>query len=124
VFPMLTDAERPTERALLGSRFDRAKASAPTHPHPHLRGSAPWNQVLGPIAALVDRARDAVTARAAADRAPAAPEAPTGDPTTRRPAASRRGPTRQDLYEEARRRGIPGRSKMTKGELEAALHNA
>ena len=32
-----------------------------------------------------------------------------------------RGRTRDQLYEEARRRGIRGRSKMTKAELQAAL---
>ncbi len=32
-----------------------------------------------------------------------------------------RGPTRDQLYEEARRRGIRGRSGMTKAELERAL---
>ena len=32
------------------------------------------------------------------------------------------GPSRAELYAEARRRGIPGRSKMSKGDLEQALH--
>jgi len=37
---------------------------------------------------------------------------------------SHRGPggrTRDQLYEEARRKGVPGRSKMTKAQLERAL---
>ena len=33
-----------------------------------------------------------------------------------------RQPTRAQLYEEAKRRDIPGRSKMNKHELERALH--
>jgi len=33
-----------------------------------------------------------------------------------------REPTRSQLYEEAKRRNIPGRSKMNKHELERALH--
>jgi hypothetical protein len=33
-----------------------------------------------------------------------------------------REPTRSDLYAEAKRRDIPGRSKMNKRELERALH--
>ncbi len=33
-------------------------------------------------------------------------------------------PSRADLYAEARRRNIPGRSKMSKGELKQALHSA
>jgi len=35
---------------------------------------------------------------------------------------SEREPTRSQLYEEAKRRNIPGRSKMSKHELELALH--
>jgi hypothetical protein len=35
---------------------------------------------------------------------------------------SARGPTRAQLYEEAKRRDIPGRSKMNKHDLERALH--
>ena len=38
---------------------------------------------------------------------------------------SHRGPggrTREQLYEEARRRGIPGRSKMTKAQLQRAVN--
>jgi hypothetical protein len=34
---------------------------------------------------------------------------------------SPRGPTRDQLYEEARRRNVRGRSKMTKSQLERAL---
>jgi hypothetical protein len=35
---------------------------------------------------------------------------------------SEREPTRAQLYEEAKRRDIPGRSKMNKHDLERALH--
>jgi hypothetical protein len=38
--------------------------------------------------------------------------------------SSPRGPTRDQLYEEARRRGIRGRSKMTKAELAGAVGRA
>lgn len=38
-------------------------------------------------------------------------------------AGSGDGRTRQELYEEAKRRGIPGRSKMSKAQLESALHS-
>lgn len=33
-----------------------------------------------------------------------------------------REPTRSELYEQAKRRNIPGRSKMNKSDLERALH--
>jgi hypothetical protein len=36
--------------------------------------------------------------------------------------SGRREPTRSQLYAEAKRRNIPGRSKMNKSELERALH--
>jgi hypothetical protein len=36
-------------------------------------------------------------------------------------AASDDGPTYDELYEEARKRGLKGRSKMSKTELERAL---
>jgi hypothetical protein len=39
-----------------------------------------------------------------------------------RHAAKGRGATRKELYAEARRRNIPGRSKMSKSQLERALH--
>jgi hemerythrin superfamily protein len=57
--PMRTavDAER---RAQLGRLYEKAKVAAPTHPHPSAPDSPPGNMVLGPVAALVDRARDAI----------------------------------------------------------------
>jgi hemerythrin superfamily protein len=51
------DAER---RATLGERYEKAKAAAPTHPHPKAPDTPPGNMALGPIAALVDRFRDAM----------------------------------------------------------------
>ena len=47
------------QRRMMGERYERAKASAPTHPHPHAPNTPPGNVVLGPIAALADRIRDA-----------------------------------------------------------------
>ncbi|MGK9235832.1 hypothetical protein KXS07_29230 [Inquilinus limosus] len=48
------------------------------------------------------------------------------DRTMRRQTARKRtdgaGKSRSELYAEAKRRNIPGRSKMSKGELERALH--
>lgn len=41
---------------------------------------------------------------------------------TARKGADGAGKSRNELYAEARRRDIPGRSKMSKGELERALH--
>lgn len=58
-FMMLTGAVPADQRVELGQRYVKAKDAAPTHPHPHAPDSPPGNVVLGPVAALVDRVRDA-----------------------------------------------------------------
>lgn len=63
VFPMLERTTGGNERQELGARYLKAKANAPTHPHPHSPDTPPGNMVLGPVAALFDRARDAVQHR-------------------------------------------------------------
>jgi hemerythrin superfamily protein len=60
VFPLLETATTVEERKELGARYEKAKDRAPTHPHPHVPDTPPGNKLLGPIAALFDRARDAV----------------------------------------------------------------
>jgi hemerythrin superfamily protein len=59
-FRILEAASTPEQRMELGDRYEKAKAKAPTHPHPHAPDTPPGNKLLGPIAALFDRARDAV----------------------------------------------------------------
>jgi hemerythrin superfamily protein len=59
-FPMLTEMEDVESRIALGGRYEHAKSVAPTHPHPHAPHSPPGNLVLDPVAALFDRARNAV----------------------------------------------------------------
>ncbi len=44
----------------LGNLYEMAKASAPTHPHPTAPDTPPGNLMVGPVAALIDRARDAM----------------------------------------------------------------
>ncbi|HUJ64696.1 MAG TPA: hemerythrin domain-containing protein, partial [Acidimicrobiales bacterium] len=60
VFPLLATSVEPSELEALGTRYQKAKDAAPTHPHPHAPDTPPGNLVLGPVAALVDRVRDAV----------------------------------------------------------------
>lgn len=60
VFPLLRTAQDPHALFELGARYQKAKQSAPTHPHPNAPDTPPANRVLGPITALFDRARDAV----------------------------------------------------------------
>ena len=60
IFPLLRALEGPETRFEMGGRYEKAKASAPTHPHPAAPDTSPANKVVGPIAAIFDRARDAV----------------------------------------------------------------
>ena len=62
VFPALQRAVSESELEELGARYEKALAAAPTHPHPHAPDSPPGNTVLGPLASLVDRLRDAMRA--------------------------------------------------------------
>ncbi len=59
-FPLLERITTTDERQELGARYQKAKDRAPTHPHPHAPDTPPGNKLLGPVAAIFDRARDAV----------------------------------------------------------------
>jgi hemerythrin superfamily protein len=59
-FALLGEAEDSDMRTALGARYEMAKASAPTHPHPHAPDTPPTNKIIGPIVALADKIRDAV----------------------------------------------------------------
>jgi hemerythrin superfamily protein len=59
-FPLLEKATTAEQRRDLTGRYQKAKDSAPTHPHPHAPDKPPGNRVVGPVAAVFDRARDAV----------------------------------------------------------------
>lgn len=59
VFPRLRQNCDPEQRSTLGDRFTTAKGMAPTHPHPQAPDTPPGNILLGPVAAIYDRARDA-----------------------------------------------------------------
>jgi hemerythrin superfamily protein len=59
IFPLLRALEGDDKLMEMGAKYERAKASAPTHPHPHAPDTPPGNKLLGPIAAFFDKARDA-----------------------------------------------------------------
>jgi len=63
VFPLLESAASPEELEQLGERYTSAKEAAPSHPHPHAPDTPPGNVIAGPVLALVDRIRDAASAR-------------------------------------------------------------
>ena len=60
IFPLLQALEDAEQRAQLGMRYEKAKAAAPTHPHPKAPDTPPGNKVIGPVAALFDKTRDAL----------------------------------------------------------------
>ncbi|HET9092272.1 MAG TPA: hemerythrin domain-containing protein [Acidimicrobiales bacterium] len=59
-FPRLQAHLTASELAEKGKTFASAKQMAPTHPHPGTPNTPGANKMLGPVAALMDRARDAV----------------------------------------------------------------
>jgi iron-sulfur cluster repair protein YtfE (RIC family) len=59
VFPLLLDNEEMAYLIQLGEKYKRAKLGAPNHPHPHAPDSPTARKVIGPIAAFIDRIRDA-----------------------------------------------------------------
>jgi hemerythrin superfamily protein len=59
ILPAIESHKSVEQRRMMGERYERAKAAAPTHPHPHAPNTPPGNFVLGPVAALADRIRDA-----------------------------------------------------------------
>ncbi|MGH9092764.1 MAG: hemerythrin domain-containing protein [Acidimicrobiales bacterium] len=60
IFPLLAEHHHALDRVTMGVRYEKAKAAAPTHPHPRLPQAPPGNLVLGPVAAVADRVRDAL----------------------------------------------------------------
>jgi hemerythrin superfamily protein len=60
VFSLLERLTTIEQRQEMGDRYEKAKTTAPTHPHPHAPDTPPGNIVMGPVAAIFDRARDAL----------------------------------------------------------------
>jgi len=63
MFPKLAQALSSDRLDEMGSAMEGAKRMAPTRPHPLAPSTPPGNIVAGPVAGVVDRARDAVTGR-------------------------------------------------------------
>jgi hypothetical protein len=74
--------------------------------------------IVGLVAELLRRLSEQELAIGEPGPPAAAPESPTG---TAPSGAAPGGASRAELYAEAKRRGIPGRSRMSKAELEQAL---
>jgi hemerythrin superfamily protein len=58
-FPLVRKAMGRKALAELGDKMEKAKANAPTRPHPRASDTPPRNLVSGAVAGVIDRARDA-----------------------------------------------------------------
>jgi len=65
-FPKFREATTDDEREKLGTVVQGLKKIVPTHPHPMAPDHPPFNALLAPGAALVDRVRDLLTGRGTA----------------------------------------------------------
>lgn len=63
VWSALRAAMSEAEASELGDKLEQAKKTAPTRPHPHTPASPGVLKSAGPVAAAVDKIRDAVTGR-------------------------------------------------------------
>lgn len=59
LLPELRRRVDPEQLQSMGAAMEAARKIAPTRPHPHAPSTPPANLVIGPVAALVDRVRDA-----------------------------------------------------------------
>lgn len=59
-FPKIQQSESPDRLESMAKAYQAAKTIAPTRPHPSTPNTATANMLVGPIASVMDRARDAV----------------------------------------------------------------
>ena len=64
LFPRLREAVSEADLIRLGNRVVIAEEAAPTRPHPGTPATPPWNKVVDPAIAVLDKLRDAVGRRA------------------------------------------------------------
>jgi Hemerythrin HHE cation binding domain len=63
LLPVLVQMAPVDDLIRVGNRFETAEEAAPTRPHPATPSTPPWNKVVDPAVAVVDKLRDAVTGR-------------------------------------------------------------
>jgi Hemerythrin HHE cation binding domain len=63
LLPVLVQMVPIEDLIRVGNRFETAEEAAPTRPHPGTPSTPPWNKVVDPAVAVVDKLRDAVTRR-------------------------------------------------------------
>jgi len=62
LFPLLAQMVPVEDLIRIGNRVETAAEAAPTRPHPRTPSRPPWNKIVDPVVAMIDKARD-VTAR-------------------------------------------------------------
>jgi hemerythrin-like domain-containing protein len=63
LLPMLTRLVPIEDLIRVGNRIELAEEAAPTRPHPATPSTPPWNKIVDPAVAVVDKVRDVVTRR-------------------------------------------------------------
>ncbi len=63
LLPLLTQMAPVEDLIRIGNRVELAEEAAPTRPHPSTPSRPPWNKVVDPVVAVIDKARDAVSRR-------------------------------------------------------------
>ena len=63
LLPLLEQMVPVEDLIRVGNRIETAAEAAPTRPHPAAPSTPPWNKVVDPVVAVVDKARDAVSRR-------------------------------------------------------------
>ncbi|GAA0502336.1 hemerythrin [Paractinoplanes deccanensis] len=63
LLPVLVQMVPVEDLIRVGNRFETAAEAAPTRPHPATPSTPPWNKVVDPAVAVVDKLRDVVTRR-------------------------------------------------------------
>lgn len=107
VWPQMRTALSKKEASDIGTKLQEGKKTAPTRPHPEMPPQPDVLKSATPAAGAAGRARGATGSRArgAATGRGGGKHTDTG------------GKTRAELYEEARKLGVEGRSSMKKEEL-------
>lgn len=63
LLPLLAQMVGVEDLVRIGNRIETAMEAAPTRPHPGTPSTPPWNKVVDPVVAVVDKARDAWSGR-------------------------------------------------------------
>ncbi|MGW4943469.1 hemerythrin domain-containing protein [Actinoplanes sp. NPDC004185] len=63
LLPMLLQMAPVEDLIRLGNRVELAEEAAPTRPHPGTPATPPWNKVVDPAVAVVDKMRDMMSRR-------------------------------------------------------------